>query len=145
MHEAKIQSTFLDKCGIWISSLCAVHCLVLPVTIAVLPAVASTFFAQHWFERAILLASLCLGGIAMGIGILRHHGRKKPIYLLAAGGLTYWFKDSLGHDLEPVLVLIGAVLIIAGHTLNMRLIRRCKGCSKKATVDTATAAESASY
>jgi len=143
MHEAKTQSTFLDKCGIWISSLCAVHCLALPVMIALLPAVSSAFFAQHWFEHSILFISMVIGAVALSIGIFRHHGQPAPLFLLVSGGVIYWLKDSLGHDIEPFMVLVGASLIIVGHVWNMRLIKRCEGCKDKNTTSRDSATDNA--
>jgi len=36
--------TKLDKLGIWVSSLCALHCLALPVLVPLLPLIGSSFF-----------------------------------------------------------------------------------------------------
>ena len=71
------------------------------------------------------MLSILLGAIAMGIGILRHHGKPSPLIALLIGGLIYWFKDLLGHDAEPLLVTLGAAFIIAGHVYNIKLIKSC--------------------
>ena len=116
--------TILDRLGIWVSSLCAVHCLALPVVVPLLPLIGSTFFAQLWFERTILCISLIIGGVALLSGALKYHGRFYPLGLLASGGAIYWFKDIFGESGEPFTIAIGALLIVAGHWINIRLCRQ---------------------
>ncbi|MFC3123331.1 MerC domain-containing protein [Agaribacter flavus] len=118
----------LDKLGVWISGLCAVHCLALPLLLPIAPVIASSFFAEHWFERVILSLSVVIGFAAMFIGFHQYHRQLYPLYSLAAGALIYWNKDALGHELEPFTVTVGAALIIGAHVLNLRLCRQCKGC-----------------
>lgn len=118
----------LDRLGIWISSLCALHCLALPVLIPLLPLVSSAFFAQLWFERTILCISLLIGAVALLNGALRYHGQYYPMALLFAGGGIYWFKDIFGHGMEPFTIAGGAALIVAAHVINIRLTRQCKCC-----------------
>ena len=57
--------TKLDRLGIWVSGLCALHCLALPVVVPLLPLIGSSFFAQLWFERTILTISLIIGAVAL--------------------------------------------------------------------------------
>ncbi|GGW79133.1 MerC domain-containing protein [Alteromonas halophila] len=116
--------TKLDTLGIWISSLCALHCLALPVVVPLLPLIGSTFFAQLWFERTILSISLVIGAVALISGALKYHSRYYPLALLAVGGLIYWFKDIFGESGEPFTIATGAMLIVAGHWVNMRLCRQ---------------------
>jgi hypothetical protein len=118
----------LDRLGIWVSSLCALHCLALPLLVPLLPLIGSSFFAQVWFERAILSFSLIVGAVALLNGALRYHGKFYPLGLLFSGGVIYWFKDIFGHHYEPFTIAIGAMLIVAGHWVNMRLCRQCKCC-----------------
>ena len=54
------EKTLLDKLGIWASSLCALHCLLLPILIPLVPFVSASFFAQDWFERSILSLSMMI-------------------------------------------------------------------------------------
>lgn len=120
--------TILDKIGIWVSSLCALHCLLLPVLVPLLPLIGASFFAQVWFERTILCISLLIGAVALTSGALKYHGRYYPLVFLALGGAIYWFKDSFGEAAEPFTIAVGALLIVMGHWVNMRLCRRCKCC-----------------
>jgi hypothetical protein len=117
----------LDRLGIWISGLCAVHCLAIPL----LPLVAASVFGEVWFERMILSLSLFIGSIALLSGAIKYHGKYYPLALLATGGLIYWNKGLLGDSFEPITITVGAFLIILGHGINMRLCRKCRCCGGK--------------
>ncbi len=126
--EKHLDTKRLDKLGVWITSLCALHCLALPLLLPIAPLIASSFFADAWFELAILSFSVVIGFAALFIGFHQYHRQLYPIYSLVAGALIYWNKDVFGHDFEPLTIAIGAILIIGAHLLNLRLCRRCKGC-----------------
>jgi len=121
--------TTWDKLGIWISSLCALHCLLLPLMLPVAPLLASSFFAQEWFEHIILVLSMLVGAFALLNGAMRYHGQLYPLVSLFVGGIIYWQKGALGEAIEPYAVGIGALLIILGHWQNMRLCHQCKCCA----------------
>ncbi|NMH60092.1 MerC domain-containing protein [Alteromonas sp. MYP5] len=116
--------TTLDKLGIWVSGLCAVHCLSLPVLVPLMPLVASSFFAQAWFERTILSISILVGLAALFTGAIRQHGQFYPIVLLITGGTIYWFKNMFGESFEPFTIAFGALLIAMAHVSNLRMCRQ---------------------
>ena len=118
----------MDKLGIWVSGLCALHCLLLPLMLPVLPLIASSFLADAWFERTILSLSLIIGLTALLVGFFKYHRQLFPLYALISGGIIYWNKDIFGHEYEPVTIAVGASLIIAAHLINLKLCRACKQC-----------------
>lgn len=128
MNPVNDNPTKLDKLGIWVSGLCALHCLALPVVVPLLPLIGSSFFAQVWFERLILTISLIIGSVALISGATRFHGKWYPLLLLFSGGIIYWNKNMFGEAYEPFTIAVGALLIVAGHWINMRLCRQCKCC-----------------
>ena len=126
--EEKTQNVVLDRIGIWVSSLCALHCLLLPLLLPIAPLVASSVFAEVWFERMILTFSILVGFAALFVGFHKYHRQLYPLYSLALGGLIYWNKDIFGHEYEPFTIAVGAFLIVAAHFTNMRLCNNCKKC-----------------
>jgi hypothetical protein len=124
----KTSNVILDKLGIWVSSLCALHCLLLPLLLPIAPLVASSVFAEQWFERSILTFSILVGFAALFVGFHKYHRQLYPLYSLALGGLIYWNKDIFGHEYEPFTIAIGAFLIIAAHITNLRLCKSCQKC-----------------
>lgn len=124
----KLNNTKLDRLGVWITSLCALHCLLLPILIPLAPLIASSFVASQWFERTILTFSILVGFAALFIGFHQYHRQLYPIYSLTLGGLIYWNKHMFGESYEPFVVALGAVFIIGAHLANLRLCRKCKKC-----------------
>lgn len=118
----------LNRLGMWITSLCALHCLLLPILIPLAPLIASNFVASEWFERGILSFSILIGFAALFIGFHQYHRQLYPIYSLALGGLIYWNKHVFGEAYEPITIAVGAILIIVAHVANVRLCKACKTC-----------------
>ncbi|MBF7071805.1 MerC domain-containing protein [Glaciecola sp. MH2013] len=126
--DKKTSNVILDKLGIWVSSLCALHCLLIPLLLPIAPLVASSIFAEQWFERSILSFSILVGFAALFVGFHKYHRQLYPLYSLALGGLIYWNKDIFGHEFEPFTIAVGAFLIIVAHVTNLRLCKSCQNC-----------------
>lgn len=118
----------LDRFGVWLTSLCALHCLLLPILIPLAPLIASSFVADVWFERVILSASILVGFAALFIGFQKYHRQLYPIYSLVLGALIYWNKHMFGEAYEPITIAVGAFLIIGAHLANLRLCKKCNSC-----------------
>lgn len=129
--EIKTKNVVFDRVGIWVSGICALHCLLLPLLLPIAPLVASSVFAETWFERMILSFSILVGFAALFIGFHKYHRQLYPLYSLVLGGLIYWNKDMFGAQYEPFTIAIGAFLIIAAHITNMRLCKSCKTCESE--------------
>lgn len=112
----------LDKAGIIVAVLCALHCLLVPVVLPTLALMGLSFLGFELFERIILSISLLIGGIAIVLGI-RHHQSPWPLVLLTCGGVLYFNKDFFGHGWEPLMIVFGASLLVIAHTLNLHLCR----------------------
>lgn len=124
----RINNSKLDRLGVWITSVCALHCLLLPILIPLAPLVASSFVAEAWFERVILSASILVGFAALFIGFHQYHRQLYPIYSLTLGALIYWNKHAFGEAFEPLTIAVGATFIIGAHIANLRLCKKCKQC-----------------
>ena len=127
--------SFLDKLGIWASSLCAVHCLSLPILIPLIPLVGASFFAQNWFEKTILSISMIVGFWALLSGFYRYHRQLYPLYSLVLGGLIYWNKGMFGDSYEPFTIAVGAMLIVGAHIANLKLCRSCHSCESNCSTE----------
>jgi hypothetical protein len=123
-----VAKNLLDKIGIAATSLCAIHCLLLPFLLPLLPMVSAGFLAEDTFEHGFLLGTMGLGFIALYSGYKRYHHQVYPFIMLFCGGFIYWNKDSLGDSAEPLVVVFGATLVVLAHVVNMKLCRRCTDC-----------------
>jgi hypothetical protein len=123
-----IAKNVLDKIGIAATSLCAIHCLLLPLMLPLFPLIGVSFLGQDSFETGFLAMTMVLGFLAIYSGYKRYHNRLYPFALLFLGGFIYWQKDLFGDAIEPFTVMFGASLVVAAHLINIKLCRRCSEC-----------------
>lgn len=112
----------LDRVGIILSGLCAVHCLAGLVLVTVM-GLGGGVLLDPSIHRVGLAVALIVGGATIGIGAWRH-GRILPLALGTCGlslmGLALW----TGHSAyEAVLTIGGVGLVALAHVINMR-----RGC-----------------
>lgn len=122
----------LDRLGIAATSLCALHCILLPILLPVLPLLGLSFLADHTWEHIFLLLTAALGTIALFSGFKRYHKRLYPFYLLYLGVAVYWIKHDFSAQLEPFFIFAGAGLIVSAHFINLKLCNSCKSCDEEA-------------
>lgn len=118
----------LDRIGITATSLCALHCILLPVILPALPLLGLSFLADHTWEHIYLIITGILGSIAMFSGFKRYHRKLYPLYLLLLGLVIYWMKHDVSEQVEPFFIVVGATLIVAAHIINLKLCNQCKRC-----------------
>ena len=126
--DVKVKNAVVDKLGVWVSALCAIHCLFFPLLLPLTPLLAASIFAEEWFEIAMIALSMMIGFTAFIIGFFQYHRQLYPVYLLLLAGIVFWQKEAVGESFEPVVVTLGAIFIISAHLLNLRLCKRCKNC-----------------
>ena len=109
----------LDRAGIALSALCAVHCVLSIVLVSVL-GLGGTFLADPDIHRIGLLLATLIAGVAIGWGALRH--RVASPFVVAMIGLSF-MGGALAVEHGPreaVLTVIGVALVSLGHILNLR-------------------------
>ncbi len=118
-----------DRTGVFVASLCLLHCLAFPFFIAALPATRA-FFANAWLEGTILVLGIIVGSISFYTSYKKH--RKIYPTLLGLLGVIFLFSNlflfpgSYGHahdssfiqHIDPLMILGGSFLI-AGHLWNI--------------------------
>ena len=127
MSEARsIRSRSLaDRFGATASFLCALHCALLPVVFAALPALGLSFLADHAFERAFVGFSVALAITSLVFGFRRHHRAVAFVFmipgvvLLLTGVLFNVDHTNVSH---AVMVSMGGVLVMCAHIANLRLV-----------------------
>lgn len=126
-HRASLFARFADRFGATASFLCAVHCALLPLVIAVLPVLGLGFLADHRFERIFIAFASVLALTTLVIGFRRHQRFRAfwflvpGITLLVAGIVIDVDHAALGH---AVMVSIGGTLVALAHLTNLRLAHR---------------------
>lgn len=116
-----------DRIGATASFVCAVHCALLPLVIAVLPAIGLGILANHAFERAFIAFAAALAMLSLVTGYRRHRRLRAFVFLLPGvalmlAGLAVDFDAR--PTLHAVLVSAGGSLVALSHLANLRLAHR---------------------
>ena len=115
----------LDRIGATGSIVCALHCALLPVVIAVLPSLGIAAWLGDGFEQAFVLFATLLGLFSVVWGY-RRHGAIRALGLLLPGLAVLWagvLYAPLHHALVPhaVAMTLGGTLVGLAHVANLRL------------------------
>ena len=116
-----------DKLSISLSLLCAVHCLAVPVMLALLPSMAALQLDNEAFHYWMLLAVIPTSIYALTMGCKRH--RHFRLLIVGGTGLALLVlavmlgEEIIGESGEKILTVIGASFVAGGHFWNFRLCR----------------------
>ena len=112
----------LDRAGIALSALCAVHCLLSVVLVSVIGLGAEALLDPAIHRFGLLVATL-IAAVAIGWGAMKH--RMAAPFVIAMTGLSFMGGAlAVPHGIEEaVLTIIGVGLVSLGHVLNLRHLR----------------------
>ena len=112
----------LDRAGIALSALCAVHCLLSVVLVSVI-GLGSEALLDPAIHRFGLLFATLIAAVAIGWGAVKH--RMAAPFVVAMMGLSFMGGAlAVPHGVEEaVLTIIGVALVSLGHILNLRHLR----------------------
>jgi hypothetical protein len=118
-----------DSIAIGASFTCLVHCLALPMLIALLPAWSKFLDVSESFHLWVLVLAA-----PVSLTVLLRAARGKPGYpplRIGIAGLAIMALGLLveGEVLEAIVTSIGASLLAFGHILNWRARRPCPDCT----------------
>ena len=130
----------LDKIGMVLSSLCLVHCFLVPIVLIAFPAFKTTFFADcasfhFWFGFLVLSVVV----FSFGPTLFKKNVSKKPFFIASLGSLMIFisayyhlhiplkFLGSFGEhiDLDHAISMIGSSIIIFTHYFRIKESKKC--------------------
>lgn len=127
----------LDKAGMVASITCAVHCMIMPLVITLLPIFGLSLFATEQFEWILLIVSAILGITSLCFGFRKHKSYQAfsflgiGLTLLVIGRLIHQHIEHLKvfqFDLYLLFLVLGALLVALSHWLNNKLCNSCPPC-----------------
>lgn len=112
-----------DKIGIFLSTLCAIHCLVTPLLVLALPVLGEAFEAT-WVHWTMALVIVPVGVFAFWSGY-KHHKQSKVFGLGLAGLFLVTAGSVLPHEMVEffeydLVTIVGSILLVTAHILNRR-------------------------
>lgn len=119
---------WLDRLGAFGSLVCAAHCAILPLVIALLPSLGLAASGQDTWEFGFVLFASAVGLFTVFWG-WRRHGHVHALRLLVPGLALLWFGvlyPPLHHSLLPhaLVMTVGGALVGMAHLANLRLADR---------------------
>ena len=112
----------LDRVGVLLSGLCAVHCVLGLVLVSLLGLGGGALLSPAIHEAGLVLA-VVIGCVSLGFGVLRHR-RSGPLALGACGIALMGAAIATGHGMsEALLTIAGVALVAAAHILNLHKAR----------------------
>jgi hypothetical protein len=111
-----------DRLGIGASWLCAAHCALLPVVLALVPALGAGWL-ESW-EAGFVVFAVILGTASMVTGFRRHRTFRAfwflipGLALLVSGVATELHGNVVWH---AVVMTMGGLLVGLAHLVNLRL------------------------
>ncbi len=114
---------FWDRVGIGLSGICALHCLLVPVIVSLIP-LWPAFEELHGYTHLFFFLAIAPTVI---LSLRRKHESLAATVFLISGVaiifLAWFFNDTLGEYGEAGVTLIGSLLLIRGHWLNYQIKR----------------------
>jgi MerC mercury resistance protein len=118
-----------DHLGFKASLLCAVHCALFPLALALLPSLGLQSIGWVDLDQTFVVFATVLGVTTLTLGWRRHRAFRAWAVLLP-GLLLVWLASFTGlhqHTFGHALVMtIGGTLLATGHWLNLRLTHAAK-------------------
>ncbi|MEO6716436.1 MAG: MerC domain-containing protein [Novosphingobium sp.] len=109
----------LDRIGIMLSGLCAVHCLLGIVLVTVLGLGGEALLSPS-IHRVGLALAVMVGVVTLGLGMLRH-GRIAPLVIGGCGIALMTAGILVQHGpVEAFLTIAGVALVATAHIRNLR-------------------------
>ena len=127
-----VYRSYADRTAVGLSTLCALHCLAVPLAMTLYPPAIAMGLGDEAFHLWLLVGVVPVSVMALTLGCRKHRNIFVP-GIGALGILVLVAAVFFGHDLvgewgERLMTLIGASLLAASHIRNFSLCRDHSGC-----------------
>lgn len=121
-------SRHFDRIAIALSAICIVHCLAVPLAMALLPVAAIAFGSDGHFHELMLWLVLPTSVLGFLLGY-REHRRESIVAMGVLGMVVLTIVALWGHGqwsiwVEATVSLLGSLALVGAHWLNFQEVRR---------------------
>ncbi|HJR11922.1 MAG TPA: MerC domain-containing protein [Rhodanobacteraceae bacterium] len=120
-------AALVDRVGATASLLCAVHCMLLPFVLALLPLIGLAFLAGHTFERIFVACAAALASASILVAYRRHR-HPHALFLMVPGIVLLVLGVAIDINAHVVIhttsVVTGGLLVASAHVTNLVLAHR---------------------
>ncbi|GGK01292.1 MerC domain-containing protein [Luteimonas terricola] len=113
-----------DRIGFAASFVCALHCALVPLALALMPTLGLSVGGWVDIDQAVTVFATLLGTTTLAIGYRRHRVFHAWMLLFPGLALVWIGAFSPLHDhgmLHAGLMTVGGLMIAGAHLLNLRL------------------------
>ena len=123
-----------DRAAFCFSSLCILHCLLLPVLLVAYPIGILVTLSDEMFHQIMVSVALPLSLVSLNVGY-GHHKRNQLIVFGSVGLGMLMLPLVVPHELiseteETWLTVAGALIVCLAHVVNFRLCTADQACEK---------------
>jgi len=119
----------LDKIGMVVSIGCAIHCIITPFIIPLLPMIGFVFGHDSHFHLILAGIIVVIAILALVPGYLKHR-MWGPIMSAWIGITIIIVMGVIEHYTESIMItittIIGSMFVMTGHYFNHKYTCRCK-------------------
>ncbi|GGZ62871.1 membrane protein [Lysobacter xinjiangensis] len=127
MRESDTALRTADRVGFAASFVCAVHCAIVPLVLALVPALGLEFSGWADIDQAFVVFATLLGLTTMTLGYRRHRTFRAwallvpGLVLIWLGSFTPLHDHGWGH---AAVMVLGGFALAAAHSVNLRMAHR---------------------
>lgn len=124
MNNFNMTSSTYDLMGMFISFLCLLHCLALPLLAIITPSFAM-IFEQEWIHLLLLAALIPIALFSFIKGKIKHKSNS-PLFVGLVGTsllIAAVFAEQMSFmniKAEVILTTIGSLILLSGHVINIK-------------------------
>lgn len=123
-----IASKYFDQIAIALSAVCIVHCLAVPIAIAVLPIAALTAGGEEHFHELMLWLVVPTTFAGFGLGFRVHRSVRLVVFGAASLAIvvtaSIWGHSHWPESIEIIVSVLGSLALGVAHWKNFRETRR---------------------
>ena len=127
-----LNTVFLDKVAISLSSLCIAHCLMFPIIATLVPSFLALGVNTESFHFWMIFSVIPTSVYALSLGCKKHH--QTSVFIIGITGLSCLIiafvlgANSLTEIGEKSLTTLGALIISDAHVKNFKLCQHHDKC-----------------